>query len=147
MENWIIYLSIGILFFVIGQIFLKYDKDESLLTTAYFSITIGVSGLILLLYELSKEKMKNKKLSISYYGVLAGLLFFLGQYFWILSIKKGPSLSIIRIFMAGGETLLLLLAGYLLFKEKLTIRVISGMILILFGLYLSLCDNNKCNII
>ena len=45
MGIWALYLSIGILFFVMGQIFLKYDQNDSLLTTAYFSITIGLSGL------------------------------------------------------------------------------------------------------
>jgi drug/metabolite transporter (DMT)-like permease len=146
MGIWALYLSIGILFFVMGQIFLKYDQNDSLLTTAYFSITIGLSGLILLLYQLSKDKITNKVSPISYYGLLAGLLFFLGNFFWILSIKKGPSLSMIRIFMAGGETLLLLLAGYFLFKEKITIKVFIGMVLILLGLYLSLCDGDKCNL-
>ena len=66
MYNWILYLSIGILFFVIGQMFLKYDKDESLLTTAYFSITIGVSGLILLLYEFSHILTLSQQYSLNF---------------------------------------------------------------------------------
>ena len=67
--------------------------------------------------------------TLSSIGILKNLL-------WILSIKSAPSLSLIRVIMAGGETLLLLIAGYLIFKEKiLSLKNILGILLILSGVY------------
>ena len=45
------------------------------------------------------------------------VLYSFGNLLWIMSIKSAPSLSLIRVLMAGGETLLLVLAGYLVFKN------------------------------
>ena len=67
------------------------------------------------------------------FSLLAGIVFFFGNMFWIFSIKNAPSLSIIRSVMAGGETLLLLLVGYFLFKQTLTIQDVIGIVFILFG--------------
>ena len=132
MENWILYTLIAILFFVIGQVSLKYDKNEAIIVCCYFSISMGIIGLLTLIY-LYQKKGKN---AMSYYGIIAGIFFFFGNFLWILSIKTAPSLSLIRIVMAGGETLLLLITGYLIFREKImTLRNMLGILLILSGVY------------
>ena len=134
MDKWIIYIWIAIVFFVMGQVCLKYDKMNALTTCCYFTIAMGIIGLLTLGYIYLKER---KRQPISKYAIIAGILFFFGNLLWILSIKSAPSLSLIRVVMAGGETLLLLIAGYLLFRERImNIHNILGIALILSGVYL-----------
>ena len=132
MKIWIMYIIIATLFFVLGQFILKFDSNKAILTVCYFSISMGLTGFFCLLY-LYKQ---NKKV-ISYYGIIAGVLFFVGNFLWILSIKNAPSLALIRVIMAGGETLLLLIGGYLIFKEQIfSFNNIIGILLILSGVFL-----------
>ena len=132
MRSWIYFTLIATLFFVIGQVSLKFDKNEAILICCYFSISMGIIGLLTLMYLYKKEG----KSVFSYYGIIAGIFFFFGNLLWILSIKSAPSLSLIRVIMAGGETLLLLIAGYLIFKEKiLSLKNILGILLILSCVY------------
>lgn len=134
MEDWVFYIWIAIVFFVIGQSCLKFDKNNALITCCFFTISMGILGLSTLIYLMAYN---SEKISISKYGLLAGILFFFGNLLWILSIKVAPSLSHIRVTMAGGETLLLLLSGYLLFKESiLTLNNIIGILLVLSGVYM-----------
>ena len=134
MEKWISYIWFAIVFFVMGQVCLKYDKLNALTTCCYFTIAMGIVGLLTLGYIYIKER---KRQPISNYAIIAGILFFFGNLLWILSIKSAPSLSLIRVIMAGGETLLLLVAGYLLFKERsINLYNILGIFFILSGVYL-----------
>ena len=131
MEDWTIFIFISIIFFVLGQIFLKYDSNDAVISACYFTISMGITGFLVLLYILQNNKnVVNNQILFS---LLAGIVFFFGNMFWIFSIKNAPSLSIIRTFMAGGETLLLFLVGYFLFKQTLTIQDVIGIIFILFG--------------
>lgn len=134
MEKWILYIWVAIIFFVMGQVCLKYDNMNALTTCCYFTMAMGIVGLLTLGYISMKER---KRQPISKYAIIAGILFFFGNLLWILSIKSAPSLSLIRVVMAGGETLLLLIAGYLLFRERvMNIHNILGIALILSGVYL-----------
>ena len=72
---------------------------------------MGLLGLFCLLYIYNTNK---NKIIFSQYAILAGILFFFGNFLWILSIKNSPSISLVRVIMAGGETALLLIFGYLL---------------------------------
>lgn len=136
MENWILFVLISIIFFVLGQTFLKFDKNNGIISCCYFTISTGVIGFLTLIYLLNNNinndiKIDNKII----YSSLAGILFFFGNLFWIYSIKDAPSLSLIRVIMAGGETALLLLVGYLLFNQYLSLRQVIGTILILLGVH------------
>ena len=134
MEQWILYIWVSIIFFVLGQICLKYDKASALTTCCYFTIAMGVIGLLTLGFLYMKER---KRQPISGFAIIAGIFFFFGNLLWILSIKTAPNLSLIRIVMAGGETLLLLIAGYLLFREKImNVYNALGVALIMSGVYL-----------
>jgi drug/metabolite transporter (DMT)-like permease len=131
---WKIFIFYSIILFVIGQIFLKYDsKNDSLINLSYFTITMGFFGLIYILYH--KYYLKEK-IKIHYYSIIAGLVFFFGNLFWIKSIKNSPSLSNVRILMAGGETLLLLIVGYILFQQSISFKQILGIFLILSGIFI-----------
>jgi multidrug resistance protein EbrA len=74
------------------------------------------------------EKNKN--------AVIAGVLFALGNLFWIYSISTKTSIGSIRTIMAGFETALLFLVGYLLFSETFDVKKIIGIIMVLLGIYL-----------
>lgn len=131
MEKWTIFIFISIIFFVLGQTFLKYDSNDGIISACYFTISMGVTGFLVLLYMIqNNQNILNNNIMFS---LLAGIVFFFGNMFWIFSIKNAPSLSIIRTIMAGGETLLLLLVGYLVFKQTLTIQDLIGMVFILLG--------------
>ena len=131
MEKWTIFIFISIIFFVLGQTFLKYDSNDGIISACYFTISMGVTGFLVLLYMIqNNQNILNNNIMFS---LLAGIVFFFGNMFWIFSIKNAPSLSVIRTIMAGGETLLLLLVGYLLFKQTLTIQDVIGMVFILLG--------------
>jgi multidrug resistance protein EbrA len=74
------------------------------------------------------EKNKN--------AVIAGVLFALGNLFWIYSISTKTSIGSIRTIMAGFETALLFLVGYFLFSETFDVKKIIGIIMVLLGIYL-----------
>ena len=131
--NWKIYVLVSVLFFVTGQVFLKYDSNVNpIISLCFFTIMMGLLGLVYLIRhsnEIDKEK-------IPYFSLIAGFVFFFGNMFWIRSIQKSPSLSNVRILMAGGETISLLLTGLLFFKQKITLKQVIGTIIILFGIRL-----------
>ena len=136
MEQWILFIFIAIIFFVLGQVFLKYDKNDGFVSCCFFTMSMGIVGLLTLLY-LNQKRNESKKIfrdkSLIKYSILAGILFFFGNLCWIYSIKNAPSLALIRVIMAGGETLLLLLVGYLLFKQTINWKHFIGILLILSG--------------
>ena len=106
----------------------RYTVHTDMTPRYYYNILLTLGYIYL------KER---KRQPISKYAIIAGILFFFGNLLWILSIKSAPSLSLIRVVMAGGETLLLLIAGYLLFRERImNIHNILGIALILSGVYL-----------
>lgn len=135
MELWVIFIFVAILFFVLGQVCLKYDKNDGVVSCCYFTMAMGIVGIFTLLFltQFNKVKLNFKDKSIFFYSVLAGILFFFGNLFWIYSIKTAPSLALIRVIMAGGETALLLLVGYMLFKQIITFKHFIGILLILAG--------------
>ena len=131
--NWKNYVLISVLFFVTGQVFLKYDSNVNpIISLCFFTIIMGILGLIYLIKH--SEELKREK--IPYFSLIAGLVFFFGNMFWIKSIQNSPSLSNVRIIMAGGETILLLITGFLFFKQKITLKQLAGIIIILFGIKL-----------
>ena len=141
MENfWIWSIVIGTVFFVLGQTFLRYAfqikprlNNTSLYAISFFSITMGILGLILLgiLRWKTNEELNSKYV---YNVVLAGTFFFIGNAFWLYSISSEKPLGIIRIVMAGWELLLLFAVGVLLLNDKITRSQVVGSILIFIGL-------------
>ena len=141
---WLGILLVGIVFFILGQIVLRYDKqNDILLSSSCFFIASGILGLIVFVYYHSTHKASNSEaLSsgpiISKLGLLAGVLFFCGNFLWIYSIQNAPSLSLVRIIMAGIETILLTMAGHILFQQQIHAINIVGYVTVLIGVYLSL---------
>ena len=139
MEKWIISILVGVLFFVSGQVYLRksFDTDSNFFTTAIiFSLAIGATSLVLLfLSQLHSPKLLIYNNSKLINAAMAGLLFFIGNLFWIYSISTKRSLGNIRVIMAGFETFMLFLVGYFYFNEIINSKQLMGALLILFGIY------------
>ena len=50
-KNWLINLNIAIIFFVLGQIILRIDKNDIITKSSSFFIIGGILGLIVLLFN------------------------------------------------------------------------------------------------
>lgn len=144
---WIWAIFIGTIFFVGGQVALRKSFEpkigidyHSLYSGSCFSMMIGVLGAIVLLFLSILDPVHTKIYFsndvVSGYPFLAGLLFFIGNSFWLYSISSKNPLGLIRILMAGWEMFLLLLVGFLLFKDKLTTIQIIGSLIIFAGISL-----------
>ena len=84
MEHWVKYVLFSILFFVSGQVALKYENSKnSLISCCYFTISMGIVGLLTLLFLL-KEKMNKKQENRIIYPIIAGIVFFFGNLFWVI---------------------------------------------------------------
>lgn len=133
-------IGIATIFFVIGQIFLKYTFKNTpmkpLCACGFFCVSMGLIGIVMLLYCSYEKQLVKLDNTNHWFPILAGVVFALGNYFWITSIYSKESLGIIRVVMAGFETFLLFLVGYLLFKDQIEIQKIIGTIIILFGIWL-----------
>jgi len=139
MEKWIISILVGVIFFVSGQVYLRksFDTDTNYFTTAItFSLAIGVTSLLLLfISQLHSPELLIYNNSKLINAAIAGLLFFIGNLFWIYSISTKKSLGNIRVIMAGFETFMLFLVGYFYFNEIINSKQLMGALLILFGIY------------
>jgi drug/metabolite transporter (DMT)-like permease len=139
MEKWIISILVGVLFFVSGQVYLRksFDTDSNFFTTAIiFSLAIGATSLVLLfLSQLHSPELLIYNNSKLINAAMAGLLFFIGNLFWIYSISTKKSLGNIRVIMAGFETFMLFLVGYFYFNDIINSKQLMGALLILFGIY------------
>uniref|UniRef100_A0A6C0AXW6 EamA domain-containing protein n=1 Tax=viral metagenome TaxID=1070528 RepID=A0A6C0AXW6_9ZZZZ len=138
-------IVLGTILFVFGQYFLRVavnKKDTFLQTWIIFTFIMGFTGLIsgIILnyvpYIKSKNMLNFENKEMILYATFAGLVFAFGNFFWIYTISTKESLGGIRVIMAGVETFLLFLLGYLLFSEKFTFTKLIGILLILMGIYI-----------
>lgn len=138
--DWIVSILIGTTLYAISQVFIRrcFDKDgEFMSATICFGLAQGLTALFFLVLLTLNEynfKMDRRKLMN---GLIVGLLFFIGNIFWVYSISTKASLGNIRTVMAGYEVLLLLLIGYMLFNENINLKQLSGVVLVLIGIYLT----------
>ena len=138
---WMISIYISVIFFVLGQILLRksFNNNTDYTSVAIiFSLSMGITAALFLLFNQST----NSKLFINpnmntqlRSAVIAGILFFIGNFFWIRSISSNKPLGNIRVVMAGVETLALFAAGLLFFKEVITLRQLIGTAIIISGIH------------
>ena len=117
-----------------GQICLRksFELNNTILQTfLLFTSTIGVFT-IPFLFKNNLEKSQNWV-----FPILAGIFFFIGNYFWIKTISSKESLGLIRVAMAGLETILLFFLSYLVFSDKISLYQFTGSLFILLGILFS----------
>lgn len=138
---WMISIYIAVIFFVFGQILLRKSFNNNTHYTSVaiiFSLSMGITAALFLLFNLSTNStIFNNPIMIPQLlsAIVAGILFFIGNLFWIRSISSNKPLGNIRVVMAGFETLALFAAGLLFFKEVITIRQLAGTAIIVSGIH------------
>lgn len=137
--NWQTLIIIATLFFVMGQVCLKYNTQiNSFETLLLFSMTMGFIAFIIYISKYNIHSFhkfighfKNNKLIF-----LGGLFFLIGNGFWISGIYEANNLGLLRAFMTAFETSLLLLVSYFLFNSSIQFIQFIGVLFVLFGMYL-----------
>jgi drug/metabolite transporter (DMT)-like permease len=141
-KPWMISIYIAVLFFVFGQVLLKksfINNTDYNAVAITFGISFGITATIFILFNQStKSKLFNNPTMIPQLlcAIVAGILFFIGNFFWIRSISSNKPLGNIRVVMAGVETLALFAAGVLFFKEFITLRQLIGTTIIISGIHI-----------
>ena len=134
----------GTVFFVAGQYFLRksFDKDSDYRTTwILFTLTFGLVACISIVgFQISDpmyitDLLSNRMMPKLLCAAIAGVCFVVGNMFWIYSISTKNSLGGIRTIMAGFETSLLLVLGFVAFSEKMTFQKLIGIMMVLAGIY------------
>ena len=134
----------GTVLFVIGQYFLRksFDKDDDYINTwLIFNLTFGIIACIATIWLRTSDEnyitniLSDEKMQKLLYAVDAGFFFAFGNIFWIYSISTKNSIGGIRTIMAGIETILLLLLGFVMFSETFTAHKIIGIGMVLSGIY------------
>lgn len=135
--NWLYTILIGTCFFIGAQLYLRktFENNDSL---GYFNVTLLFSSTIgiLSLFVLSLQ-MYNGEVSFDsriWNPIIAGIMFFIGFFFWISTISSKESLGMIRVAMAGFETVLLFLLSYLFFSDVITYQQMIGSVIVLLGI-------------
>lgn len=131
--DWIYSIFIATIFFIGGQLCLRksFELNNTVLHTfILFTMTIGIMSFPFLFKD--GDGLQKKQNYI--YPILAGMLFFTGKYFWLNTINMKVSLGLIRIAMAGFETMLLFISSYLFFADKITLLQFIGSLFILTGI-------------
>tara|TARA_Y100000389_G_scaffold64255_1_gene60294 strand:- start:1694 stop:2170 length:477 start_codon:yes stop_codon:yes gene_type:complete len=139
---WMISIYIAVIFFVFGQILLRksFNNNTDYTSVAIiFSLSMGITAALFLLFNQSTNlTIFNNPIMIPQLlsAIVAGILFFIGNFFWIRSISSNKPLGNIRVVMAGFETLALFAAGLLFFKEVITIKQLAGTAIIVSGIHI-----------
>jgi len=81
------------------------------------------------------DLLSNRMMPKLLCAAIAGVCFVVGNMFWIYSISTKNSLGGIRTIMAGFETSLLLVLGFVAFSEKMTFQKLIGIMMVLAGIY------------
>lgn len=138
--DWLYSILIGTIFFIIGQLFLRRtfeskNKIDYFNVSLLFSSAVGIFSLFLLLSQMYRKRITINE---NYWNpIIAGLMFFIGFFFWIYTISSKESLGLIRIAMAGFETIILFLLSYIFFNDIITVKHLIGSILVLLGIGIS----------
>lgn len=133
--DWLYTIFIGTIFFILGQLFLRksFDNENSpIQVSLLFSSAIGIFSILTIIYMYNQKGINFNYDIIN--PILAGLVFFIGFFFWIQTISSKESLGLIRIAMAGFETIILFALSHLFFNDMITLKQLIGTIIILLGI-------------
>ena len=126
---------ITIFLFIVGKLFIKnslINDDDFISSVIFFAFGTSISAIIFALF-LYRKNLINFNRSKILNGLLAGLIFFIGNILWVFTISKNVPLSIIQILLSGFGILFITTFDYLIFSTKLTIKQIIGILIIFIG--------------
>ena len=128
-----------IVLFTLGRLLLKTTNVNSYETFLLWVIPMGVYSFIEL-YNLNTFDTFKNKLVQNPLIILSGILFLIGNYFFINAIVKTHKLSLMRTYMFGLEVSLLLFLYWLFYGKAVTICEILGIVVIFLGIYITTLD-------
>lgn len=98
-----------------------------------FYIIIMILSEVLSQFLLQKGA-QFKKISFKNINLLAGLLFqVVWGFFYFILLKNGWSLAIANALVDGGGALAIVILGWVVFKQKLTLKQLVGVLIIICG--------------
>ena len=128
-----------IVLFTVGRLLLKTTNVNSYETFLLWMIPMGIYSFVELYNLNTFDKFKNKLIQNPLI-ILSGILFLIGNYFFIDAIVKTDKLSLMRTYMFGLEISLLLFLYWLFYGKAVTICEILGIIVIFLGIYITTLD-------
>jgi multidrug transporter EmrE-like cation transporter len=83
------------------------------------------------------QKGVNKKMSIKNINMVIGLLIgFFINVFYFMMLNLGVDLAVANTLIDGGGAVGIVLLGFLVFKQKITVKQMVGILLTIFGVIL-----------
>ena len=83
------------------------------------------------------QKGVNKKISIKNINLVIGLLIgFFINVFYFMMLNLGVDLAVANTLIDGGGAVGIVLLGFLVFKQKITVKQMVGILLTIFGVIL-----------
>ena len=133
-----LFIIIALFCYVIAQVAVKLDnKRTPLRTNCFIGLSFGIVSVALLIREWCLDSKGLCLEGIDWIALAAGVFIFIGNLFWIYTIRTGMPLGHIRIVLSGLESLSLLIIGYLFLKEScLKPKHLIGISLTMLGVYL-----------
>lgn len=129
----LIFCLTGIMEFIISYVQRKLftQENEIALFTAVTFLLSFIIGLIILIPQIKKVTQKNIA-----WGSLLGIPNALGVYFLFLALDSGIHISVTFPIIHTGSLLLAVFAGYLFFKERLSLLNWIGLFLAFITIFI-----------
>lgn len=133
--GWIIYALGAMTAGAVSDLFRKLGSNlhDPFLSNLIFQAGSFTTAIIL--YLVFSRHYENNQKGILY-AVIGGVLISVFTTFTFKALSSGPGVSTVIPIIRVGAVLLVALLGVLLFKDKLTWNLVTGIILASIGVYL-----------
>jgi len=146
MKTWIIASFITAFLFGSYNIFAKLAAGKLSDSLAAFILEFSAAMLVLI-YIFFGRNLRNDLAAASsagiFYAILGGLFIGAGSIFYFYVFRNEGALSIAGPIIFAGATLVMITAGIVIFKEKMDLIAIGGMLLTLAGITLLSISANR----
>lgn len=133
--SWIIYAIGAMLAAATSDSFRKLGSN---LTDPFFAnllSQIGSLTMAVVLFLLFSRKFEHNPAGMTY-ALLTGVFISISTALFFKALSMGPGVSTVAPVVRVGGVLLVAIIGIILFREKLTLNVILGIMLASSGIYL-----------
>ncbi len=132
--NWILYALGAISAVAVSDLFRKLGSNlkDPFLSNVIFQLGSFLTAITL--YLLFSRKLEGNPKGMIF-AVIGGVLISIFTTFSFKALSLGPVSTVIPVIRVGG-VLLVTILGIILFKEKLTLNLVIGVLVSALGLYL-----------
>ena len=140
MTNWILLSFLAALATAAGTIFLKLVNNTKFDNEFVLAIVFIIMGLFSLIFLLFKKNILFKNFDncskFTLFILILYAIFIIIEYILIINaIKYSPNIGFTRIII-NLNIIITLLISYFIFKEKLNLKCIIGIIFCLIGIFI-----------